>query len=144
MKRVFTDERAATVTELAFILPVLLLFLFGIMEGGRVLSAWMVLTNETREAARYGVAGLQDQSLYNGGSSSAWLASVQTYAQSRIDQNLNAANLTIPTPVVTPPNGNAAGTLTVSAQYAVHMVTPLMSNLLGTVTVSARSVMRTE
>jgi len=144
MSRLLRDERAATVTELAFILPVVLLFLFGIMEGGRVLSAWVVLTNETREAARYGVAGLQDQSLYNGGSSSAWLSSVQTYAQSRIDQNLTAANLSVPTPTVTPPNGNTAGSLTVTAQYTVHMVTPLMNSVLGTVTVTARSVMRTE
>ncbi len=56
----FRAEHGSTITEAAFLLPVLLLMMMGIMESSRVLGAWLVLTNETREAARYGVAGIRD------------------------------------------------------------------------------------
>ena len=47
-------QQAVTIVTFALVAPVLMLILFGTMEMGRVLSAWMVITNEAREAARYG------------------------------------------------------------------------------------------
>jgi Flp pilus assembly protein TadG len=46
------DERGAAVVEFALILPVLMLFMFGIVEFGRAYSARIELTSAVREGAR--------------------------------------------------------------------------------------------
>jgi Flp pilus assembly protein TadG len=135
-RRLIRDERGSTVTELAFLLPVLVLAIMGIMEGSRVVGAWVVLTNETREAARYGVVGARD-------GDANLTSEVQSYALSRMGQNLDSSHLTVVATVV-PQAGNVAGGLTVNSQYAVSMITPLMQRLLGSVTINAQSAMRTE
>lgn len=43
---------AVTVAEFALVAPLVLLLIFGFMEGARLFSAWLVLTNEAREGAR--------------------------------------------------------------------------------------------
>src|SRR5215468_466250 len=53
MKR---EQRGATVVEAALIVPILLLFLIGILEFGRAYNEYQVLTNAAREACRYAVA----------------------------------------------------------------------------------------
>ncbi len=49
-------ERGTTIVEAAFVLPILLMFLLGILEFGRAYNEYQVLTNAAREAARYAVA----------------------------------------------------------------------------------------
>lgn len=46
------DERGAAVVEFALILPILVLFVFGIVEFGRAYSARIELTGAVREGAR--------------------------------------------------------------------------------------------
>src|SRR5215468_3795453 len=53
MKR---EQRGATVVEAALIVPILLLFLIGILEFGRAYNEYQVLTNAAREACRYATA----------------------------------------------------------------------------------------
>ena len=48
-------RRAAAVLEFAAVLPVLLLFVLGIIEYGRLLMVAQVTTNASREGARYAV-----------------------------------------------------------------------------------------
>ena len=49
--------RAQSMVEFALTLPVLLLLIFGIVEFGRVLQAWLALENGARFAIRYAVTG---------------------------------------------------------------------------------------
>ena len=61
MKRkiLIEDQNGATVVEFAIILPLLIVFLFGIIEFGLLLYNKQVITNASREGARAGiVAGL--------------------------------------------------------------------------------------
>ena len=51
-----SGENGATAVEMAFILPVVLLVLFGALEIGRFLSLQSDLDTAAREAARYGQA----------------------------------------------------------------------------------------
>ena len=51
-------ERGQAVVEFAFILPLFLIVLFLVVEFGIGFSRWIVITNATREAARY--AAVQD------------------------------------------------------------------------------------
>src|SRR6185369_9432200 len=51
------DERAATAVEFAFVAPVMLLFVIGIVEVAMVLFTQALLEGGVREAARYGITG---------------------------------------------------------------------------------------
>jgi hypothetical protein len=49
-------EKAQGIVEFALVLPFLLLLMFGIIEAGRLLFIYSVVTTSSREAARYGSA----------------------------------------------------------------------------------------
>ncbi|WP_306843249.1 TadE/TadG family type IV pilus assembly protein [Paenarthrobacter nicotinovorans] len=58
-----TNERGAAAVELALILPLLLLILFGIMEFGRAYNVQVSLTQAAREGARYAAVHYQEGGL---------------------------------------------------------------------------------
>ena len=49
------NEKGASAVEMAIVLPLLLILLFGIIEFGLVLYDKAVITNASREGARYGI-----------------------------------------------------------------------------------------
>ena len=49
------NERGAVAAEFAIVIPVLLLIVFGTMEFGMMMYGREVVTNATREGARYGI-----------------------------------------------------------------------------------------
>lgn len=49
------NERGVMAAEFAILLPVLLLILFGTMEFGMMMYGREIVTNATREGARYGI-----------------------------------------------------------------------------------------
>ena len=51
------DERGAVVVEFALVLPLLVLFVFGIVEFGRAYNAKIELTSAVREGARITALG---------------------------------------------------------------------------------------
>src|SRR5512147_769134 len=53
-------SRGQAMVEFALILPVLLMILMVVIEAARVFSAWLILENSVREAARYAVTGQFD------------------------------------------------------------------------------------
>ena len=134
MKRWLRSDRGTSVAELALVLPTFLLILFGIVEGSRVLAAWMILTHETREAARYAVAGVRD--------TDANLSSeVTTFLQGRVGPMLSGSvNVTVNVATV----DSWPSTVTVTAKATVPMETPFTKAVLGNVPVSTVAVMRAE
>ena len=52
--------RGQSLVELALTLPVLLLFLVGVLDLGRVYFSYMTLVNASREGARYGAGSPTD------------------------------------------------------------------------------------
>ena len=54
------DERGAAAVELALVLPIVLLLLFGIVEFGRGYNAKITLTHAAREGARAAAVGDDD------------------------------------------------------------------------------------
>ncbi|WP_024817566.1 TadE/TadG family type IV pilus assembly protein [Arthrobacter sp. 31Y] len=58
-----TNERGAAAVELAILLPLLLLILFGIMEFGRAYNVQVSLTQAAREGARHAAVHYQDGTL---------------------------------------------------------------------------------
>ncbi|MFC1975648.1 TadE/TadG family type IV pilus assembly protein [Chloroflexota bacterium] len=50
-------QKGQSLVEFALILPLLLMLLLGIIEGGRIIWAYITVQNAAREAARYAVTG---------------------------------------------------------------------------------------
>ncbi|MDW7673926.1 MAG: TadE/TadG family type IV pilus assembly protein [Bacillota bacterium] len=53
-------EGGQALAELALILPILLMILFGIIEFGRVFNAYLAVNHASREGARLGIVGATD------------------------------------------------------------------------------------
>ena len=49
--------RGQSMVEFALILPVLLLFIFAIIEFARIFYSWFIITNAVRTGERYAVSG---------------------------------------------------------------------------------------
>ena len=60
------SSKAQGLLEFALALPVLLLLVFGIIEFGRLLQAWLALENGARFAVRYAVTGNYDPAYCEG------------------------------------------------------------------------------
>jgi Flp pilus assembly protein TadG len=54
------QRRAAHLVEFAFVVPIFLLFIFGILEYSRYVMTLQVMTNAAREGARYAVVTTND------------------------------------------------------------------------------------
>ena len=55
-------DAGQAVVEFALSLAVLLLLIFGVVEGGRVLHGWITLQNAAREGGRYAITGQYEES----------------------------------------------------------------------------------
>lgn len=108
-------ERGAALAELALVLPLLLVVMFGIVDFGRAYQAQVTLTNAAREGARVGTTGATTATICS-----------RVYATAGVSPN--------PTCTVTYPNGNKSGeSVRVQAQYQFKFITPAGSliSLLG-------------
>ena len=117
------DERGAALVEFALILPILVLFLFGIVEFGRAYSARIQLTSAVREGAR--AVALGDDGV------AATQAGAPGLSPALATSQINANSCTGP---AAPPNA------TVSATYPFDYTIPLFGT--GTWTLRATGVMR--
>lgn len=101
--------------------PILFLLTLGTMEVGRVLSAWIIITNEAREAARFGAVnyGRTDVDV---------AAAVRTRAVQRIGALLPPAGLS-PAPQVAVSAGPPR-LVAVTVSYQVDLIIPVVSRLL--------------
>jgi Flp pilus assembly protein TadG len=114
------------VVEFALVLPVLVLFAFGIIEFGRAYNARIELTAAVREGAR---------ALALGGDGAAVTAATRTAAP-----GLTAARLTVTPPVACPANPTPVTNATVQATYQLDYSIPFLRR--GTWTLTAKGVMR--
>lgn len=60
INKFLTNEKGQALVEMAFVLPILLMLVFGITEFGRILGAELILSNSAREGARYAAVGATD------------------------------------------------------------------------------------
>jgi Flp pilus assembly protein TadG len=116
------DERGAAVLEFAIVLPLLVLFVFGIVEFGRAYSARIELTAAVREGAR-----------------AAALGGDATTSTKNAATGLKSTAITVTT-VACPANPAATTNASVTASYPFAYDIPLFGS--GTWTLSARGVMR--
>jgi hypothetical protein len=62
-RSIIKNQRGQALVELAIVLPILLLLIFGITEFGRIYSSNIIINNATREGARAAALGAPDEDI---------------------------------------------------------------------------------
>ncbi|MGI5858042.1 MAG: TadE/TadG family type IV pilus assembly protein [Tepidanaerobacteraceae bacterium] len=132
IRKLFGRQKGQTLVELALVLPIIILILFGILEFGRIFHSYIVITNAAREGVRLGAVGKQDEEIISRIREAAPLYEADTRLQvTRLEPNESARTSGLP--------------LTVEVTYDVELVTPLFSSVLpNPVTLKSKAVMRVE
>lgn len=128
IKKLFKSKKAQSMVEMAIVLPLLLLMLFGIIEFGRILGGYMIIHDLAREGARYGVVGMSDANIRN-----------------HIITNDSFLSIASGDITITPGNRTVGSPLTVGIDYDMDIITPIISNIVpNPMKLSAEYVMRIE
>jgi Flp pilus assembly protein TadG len=105
-------QRGDGLVEFALVLPVLLLLLFGILDGGRAVYAYHVVANSAREGARY--------------------ASVTTRTASEVRTKVLAYAVALdPAQVSVELRYPTATTVQVEVRYNFSLFTPVVAQAMG-------------
>lgn len=113
---------------MALILPLLLLIMFGIIEGGRLFASFVELQNHARDGARY--ASIHSSEWSTAGQMETWEDGTLT---SRIESNLlllDPANLSIE--LTKDSSVSTDEYVEVTLTYTLELLTPIISDLLAT------------
>lgn len=113
-------RRADSIVEFALVLPMLLLILFGILEVGRVLDAWIVVQNAARQGARVGTMATNATAAQAGAQQAA-----SSYLQSAFGSRSDIDATPAPIAVV------SADAVQVNVEADVHIYTPFMQTILS-------------
>jgi len=144
-RRGTTDGVAAV--EFAVVLPVFLLFVFGMIEFGRAYWTWNTMRLAVEEGGRYAMVhnscGATNGSCASGcaaASSAQFAACVQTYASTQL-YGLPFSVTTAMTITATPAAASSSypGTMTVTATYQFDFLVPKLLPF-GPITLTATSV----
>jgi Flp pilus assembly protein TadG len=130
------NQTGTTLVEFAIILPLLLILLFGLMDFGILLYNKAVITNASREAARYGIV-LRNPKYTT--------AQVKSFAESYCSGRLISIGSSSPTATVTAPTQQFGDPLTVQLVYPYNYL--VISRFLGwsaSISLSSTTVMRYE
>ncbi len=124
------DKRGQSTVEFALVLPVLLLIVFGIIEFGFILNAYVTVISSAREGARYGITGdIEEDQIIQRVKNAAGMLDTTTEGKFSVTVNKNEAD----------------GELTVAVTYNVDILDPIMGAILGaTVPVNAKITMAME
>lgn len=127
-------EGGATIVEFAIILPLLLLFLFGIVEFARLMSSFAGVWTAAREGARYATT-VGDSTVTPGTPRYLDCAGIRQAAQAKV------VMISVPDSSITIVYRNASGTIiadcnTADATYPDPPVAPIDSGATVSVTVS--------
>jgi Flp pilus assembly protein TadG len=131
--RLFRKKRlAAAAVEFAVVAPVFLLMVFGMIEYGRMVMVYQVITNASREGARVAVL--------DGATTASVTAAVNSYMTSA---TITGQTVTVsPNP---PTNAQYGDPVTVTVSIAFSQVSWLPSPMyLGGKTLTSATVMRRE
>lgn len=127
--RLKREEKGQSLTELALLLPLLLLLICGMIDFGRLLHAYLQLNLAAQETVRLGGIGRTD-------------LEITTFARGYVPL-ASGTSLTVQ---ITPPQATrrSGQYVKVTLSYPLPYVTPLVSKLFPAPVVSADSTIRVE
>ena len=119
-------ERGQSLVEFALVIPVLIILVFGIIDFGLALRAYISVTQATREGARFAAVG-NDAGTFTSGGSGQCNGTTTTTVVGKVCSTMNGLSLSDLSSVsVTYPTGKTSGqSVRVSAQYHYDYITPV-------------------
>lgn len=127
----FKSVKGQSMVEMAIILPVLLIILFGIIEFGRILGAYVIIQNLARDGVRAGVVGSTNQQIEDQIIANAVLITID-------EEDIEI----VPSPDT---ERSLGGPLRVRIASEMELIIPLLSSIVpNPVKMSAEHVMRIE
>jgi Flp pilus assembly protein TadG len=138
--RARTGERGAVLVEFALVLPLVVLFAFGVIEFGRAYSARISLTSAVREGARVAALGGDAVAATKNGAAGLRASDVTVNYTPTPGSSCAGAGTTTSTIAATGTTTTTIATATVTATYDFHYDIPLFRS--GTWTLSATGVFR--
>jgi Flp pilus assembly protein TadG len=144
------QRRAVATVEAIFTLPLVLMFLMGILEYGRYVMTQQVLTNAAREGARYALA--HTESVHLMGSTYGNATSDVQAEVNRASAGVKLASQTIQVYASDAQGNNTGNWIDASSGEGIcvrisgtyHFLIPQMLKLPSSRTVTAQAVMRSE
>ena len=141
-------SRGQTLVEFALILPVFLLLTLGVVDGARIFTAYIAITNGAREGALYAASGTNYDKWcsttatvacptgYGAGNQSTDPDNIAFRVQQET-QGLTQASITLDPPTCADSSGTAvtcgasAARVTVKVRYQMTLFVPVVGMLLG-------------
>ncbi len=135
MKNKTRKHKGQALVEIALVLPILLMLVLGIIEFGRILNAYIMVSNASREAARYYSIRSTDTNINN---------KVKDLVIEKVPNiGINRDNITIN--VGNP--GTAEEKVTVTVPCDLELITPIIKDIIsstGTFRIQSSTIMRIE
>lgn len=123
-KNIF-NNKGQSLVETALVLPILLLLIFGIIEFGRIFNAYIIISNASREGARYAAVGKTDAEVRT-----AVLNRTSSLGDGDADDD-NDVDIDI-TPAVTPPDRRTQGEgVDVTVAHDLPLIAPIIGPLIS-------------
>jgi Flp pilus assembly protein TadG len=132
-------QKGAIAVEFAFVLPLLIVLLVGIMEFGLILYNQQVITNASREGTRAGIVARSPRL-----DLTAITSVVNNYTQAHL---VTFGNATSAATVIDNSSGTSFGddlAVTVTFDYDFLVLSKFINSLAGGLTLSAQTVMKYE
>jgi len=130
IRRLRKGEHGQALVEMALVLPLFFLLLFGVMEMGRIGYAYITVCNAARAGARTATIGGKDLDITNDIDNAAG--------------SLDPSSLTINITPLQSQRYSGQG-VTVQVSYPVQLIIPIISNVIqNPVVVSSSIIMRLE
>ena len=147
-------DKGQAIIEFAFVLPMVLIILLGIIEVGILFYDQAMITNASREGARVGITFRANGSTYNPYSEAEIRTAVLSYLNTKLITFGGSGNVTVTAPLPTgqspeyayyPYTLGAIGTRTVTVTYQhTFLVLPRFLGLGNTINLAAQTIMRLE
>lgn len=143
LRRLARGENGQGLVELAIIMPVVMLILLGIMEGGRIFSSYIELENLSREGARYAAVNCTSMSVRDDQIPGWTLSTLTPWLEGRLSM-LQARDLDVSFYRTISADYSEVW-VEVVVQYPLEITTPVISTITGNpFNLRARTVMRGE
>jgi Flp pilus assembly protein TadG len=123
MKKFFQDISGQSLVEMALVLPILILLLLCIVEGGRIFAGYLELESAARDGARYASINTSKSG-----------TEVETYIKTRLtllDGSKLLGNPTILSRTSTGSGANEERQVEVRLKYPLDIMTPVIRDILN-------------
>lgn len=134
LKKIMKSKKGQTLVETALILPVVLLILLGIVEFGRLFCNYLVVSNASREGARY-----------------ASLSKTDAEVKQKINELVSAAGISQDDITISFSNGEdiriPGESIEVRVDYDHNLITPIVGPIIsdsGVIKLTSATRMRVE